>query len=570
MRSSVSVLVCVVLAALACDRAHGVMVSDYMDIRELTLPEVHPPPGCLDRTENVQLCGPGPGFPAGISNAGDVYGIVETNFPHLHHNEDGIQWLRRNSYVGENTGKAHPFLFSLPDITPFQSDLDNFVISQAFREVLQPFGVELSEQTFVEDAGGGTPDDPGKKWAFVDANDNFRYKAVRQADGSANVYNQKTKAVHWGENPEIPGNRTLNSVTSEGFVSGMINVANFHTGALDPTTNTIFDLDTGIGAGGNNHGLVVTPSSSSGVGTVSRISSIHAISEVNPFGRLQNLSVDGVFGISDANVIVGEHQGDAIKIEPLAEASGDGFPQWGDFTVMEKLGDANAFASSVSDSDPAYAIGSSSSQGVVWNVNDGTIAGNFGLFNRPLMINPAGTIAVGLSGRRQVPVMWTTDDGWANSTMIAINEILDAMPSADDWIELTSVRGVNDAGQIVGNGTKLDFSTGAYLLDTLALLAVLKGDVDNDGNVNNLDITPFIAALAAGNEAAFLVGFPDGSYAAADIDMIGGPNNLDITPFIALLASAAGQSAAVPEPASLALLALSALTAGRPRSKTRA
>jgi len=80
------------------------------------------------------------------------------------------------------------------------------------------------------------------------------------------------------------------------------------------------------------------------------------------------------------------------------------------------------------------------------------------------------------------------------------------------------------------------------------------GDVNNDGVADNLDITPFIAALAAENETGFGQAYPEGSYAAADVDGSGRPNNLDITPFIDLLTAAASESAAVPEPASLVLL----------------
>ena len=56
-------------------------------------------------------------------------------------------------------------------------------------------------------------------------------------------------------------------------------------------------------------------------------------------------------------------------------------------------------------------------------------------------------------------------------------------------------------------------------------LAGLPGDVNNDGEVNNLDITSFIAALAAVDEAAFLAEVPGGSYSNADLDGSGMPNN---------------------------------------------
>ena len=102
------------------------------------------------------------------------------------------------------------------------------------------------------------------------------------------------------------------------------------------------------------------------------------------------------------------------------------------------------------------------------------------------------------------------------------------------------------------------------MLSIIHNFAVLKGDIDDDGSVNNLDITPFIAALAAEDETAFLSTFPGGNYAAADVDMSGLPNNLDITPFIGLLTAAGSNATAVPEPGSLACIAL-ALMMGRRR-----
>lgn len=105
-------------------------------------------------------------------------------------------------------------------------------------------------------------------------------------------------------------------------------------------------------------------------------------------------------------------------------------------------------------------------------------------------------------------------------------------------------------------------------ISTVVELRVLKGDVDNDGSIDNFDITPFIAALPAANEAAFLIQFPTGNYAAADIDMNGTPDNLDITPFIALLAAAGTNATAVPAPTSIVCFVLT-LMIGAKRSAKR-
>ena len=59
-----------------------------------------------------------------------------------------------------------------------------------------------------------------------------------------------------------------------------------------------------------------------------------------------------------------------------------------------------------------------------------------------------------------------------------------------------------------------------------AIESVLLGDVNLDGTVNFLDISPFIAILATG-------GFQD----EADLDQNDSVNFLDISPFIAALSS---------------------------------
>ena len=59
-----------------------------------------------------------------------------------------------------------------------------------------------------------------------------------------------------------------------------------------------------------------------------------------------------------------------------------------------------------------------------------------------------------------------------------------------------------------------------------AIESVLLGDVNLDGRVNFLDISPFIAILTTGD-------FQD----EADLDQNGSVNFLDISPFIAALSS---------------------------------
>jgi len=92
---------------LACPSdVQALQPEDYLGIRILQPPSPHPaedPTRCTP--VGGQTCGPGPAYPAGITDAGDVFGHVETNYPHVHHFEEGIRWLRRDSYMGDNVGK---------------------------------------------------------------------------------------------------------------------------------------------------------------------------------------------------------------------------------------------------------------------------------------------------------------------------------------------------------------------------------------------------------------------------------------------------------------------------------
>lgn len=114
-------------------------------------------------------------------------------------------------------------------------------------------------------------------------------------------------------------------------------------------------------------------------------------------------------------------------------------------------------------------------------------------------------------------------------------------------------------------GDALGWDTSAlYTTGTLTVVPQLTlGDVNGDGNVDNLDITPFVMALM-NDQASFYLLYPDGEYWAADCYADGNVDNLDITPFVEILT---GGGEAVPGPATLSLLALGALALIRRRSR---
>jgi len=108
------------------------------------------------------------------------------------------------------------------------------------------------------------------------------------------------------------------------------------------------------------------------------------------------------------------------------------------------------------------------------------------------------------------------------------------------------------ATRLDDQGEPIETSEFSNAVQVVGDLPVLKGDVNGDGEVNNLDITAFIRALSVGGSVddpaqrlAFEALVPGGIFAAADVRMEGLVNNLDITPFIELLAQA-GSAAAGP------------------------
>jgi plastocyanin len=112
---------------------------------------------------------------------------------------------------------------------------------------------------------------------------------------------------------------------------------------------------------------------------------------------------------------------------------------------------------------------------------------------------------------------------------------------------------------------------GSSMQASVVVRALLKpGDMNTDGAVNNLDIAPFVLALT--NAPAYQAQYPGYDPAeGGDVNDDGDLNNLDIAPFVALLTGGTGAvpsslAALVPEPASLATLALAPLALMRRRA----
>ena len=536
--------------------ATAILIEDYVAIRILEPSDPRPvpddPEGC--RNQSRQNCvAIGPAYAAGISDAGDVFGHMETNHPHEHHWEAPIRWLRGDKYKGDFLGTF-----------PLDGELWPCAIDGRTRGLharwVSPDGIAT---------GKGNPG----------------IYHIDIASGEVTIVGLGVSGQKASGNLVI----TWEAANSEAVC------------ATDPRVTSVSDVS-----------LIQPPFAPENRGVVHEI------------GSTQNPTA-----INDRGVIVGYFDPSCIDFPGFAPfCSGQSLPmkieptgdnQWGPVVAMEELREESngSRVLDLSNTDPGFAIGTSEPSpnqrhGVIWNTVTGEIVQDLGVFNLPHRINSTGDI---IAGTRQnnfftpkEPVIWSSDDQWQTVNVLTIQEIMDAIPGGEHWAELSLARqppsfgdphnmgssspiAVNAHGQLLVMGTMFeeapieeltqwprDIATGAtcsddrypcgipFILDPL-VLSLLIGDVNRDSAVNNLDITPFIAALAAADEAAFLTQFPSGNYAAADIDMSGSANNLDITPFIGLLTAAGSNATAVPEPSSLVCVAL-VLMMGRRRRPT--
>ena len=546
----------VILTWAGTAMARSVTAEDYT-VRILEPPAEYPGADCALYSGFELPCGRGPGFAGGLDNDGNVIGPLETTYPHEISAQDLGVWLRSTGYAGEIRSKF------------------KMIPGQTYRGGPVDFP--------------GPPEDP-RAYGFIAVrkvtSEGIMYGVANIGNGSLARYDIATD--EW---------RSLGfgGIGGRGNNLGiMVDGAKAPGAAFGEFDSRIFDTNQ-VSANGpfgvQDEGVIQTFPPPFFTDAVS-------LSDIN-----------------DDNIIVGSYD-DAVDSFPNARGVPvkivmDGPNHWSeDYVAMEELSEpGTSRAYQISNGTPPFAIGWSDDEntrkhGVLWNVDTGELLVDFGgdICGHAVCgvhdISPDGTMVVGARttgfgpfAEREHFVAWT-DDGWATHHEVSAIEILEAGLGGAEHIEqITRLTGINDSGQVTAQGLiKGEF--GEYLtpgvsnwdatvatdpncplsdpgvwkagngcgipllLDTISFSQILRGDVNADGEVNNLDITDFIGALAAADEAAFLAAFPGGDYVAADVDASGEVNNLDITPFITALTAAAGNSAAVPEPATLGLLAL--------------
>ena len=166
------------------------------------------------------------------------------------------------------------------------------------------------------------------------------------------------------------------------------------------------------------------------------------------------------------------------------------------------------------------------------NISGGTIGDCLDAFSDSLVNISGGTLGVNLRGQADAEI------NLFGSDFILDGVLLDASLTAGEAFtildrEVTLTGLLADGSPIsydlnLVNGSNADFlSADATLTVTLVSTEVILGDCDQDGDVDFLDIAPFIEILST---AAVL--------AEADCNLDGDVNFLDIAPFIVILTGA--------------------------------
>ena len=348
----------------------------------------------------------------GISNDGDLFGdaIWDQDPEHREHFEQPVRWLRSTGYAPEivNGGQKH---------------------------ILHPC------------CGG--------------------------EEGSEVVPGETHWGLHSGELRATPSRRHR-GVTPDGIAIGDLHVRNAWIYLYDIKNDILTTMVPGKPTGTNAHGLVTATWSSCcgshGSGYYSKVLDVNASQDSDP--KFEVAAWRPTFGsgdpfpyaINNENIIVGnvgsifDTERQPMKMLPTGENA------WSDPIVLEDLESAGTEGGAIiaqstvldisNNADRPFGAGVSGSHGIVWDIEAGTVAADFGTLTEVWQISGDGTKVAGLRREfgippREIPTVWSTDDGWNTFTELDLNAALDpelALSGSALWVELADIDGVNDAG----------------------------------------------------------------------------------------------------------------------------
>ena len=330
-------------------------------------------------------------------------------------------------------------------------------------------------------------------------------------------------------------------VNGAGISSGRAISAGWDTFQYNVDTQEWFNLGGNEGHGSNSFGKAVDDT-----GTV-------LLQDGSEAGKTWGNPWD----INDFDVVVGwiNSPREAALWKPSAVDAHD----WGSVVILPPApgGSSDGRAYNISDSDPGFAAGISKDgdevwHGMVWNTETETTAADFGDDTLVNFINSAGTMVAGSAGGSARLWVRSADD-WSTWDVLDPNTLLGSIGGGGDWASLDDIDGVNDAGQAVGGGTLIGGEPSSFLIQ-LPGLGCSPGDADSDGDVDDDDLSLLLANWGSETATCAQGEFSDDS-----------PVNDDDLSL--LLANWTGPgSGPVPEPATLAVLALGALALRRRRT----
>jgi len=266
--------------------------------------------------------------------------------------------------------------------------------------------------------------------------------------------------------------------------------------------------------------------------------------------------VGNPWDINDHDVIVGwtSSPRQAALWKPSAVDAHD----WGEVVVLPELANLDTRAYNISDSDPGFAAGISMDgigiwHGMVWNTETEALAADFGMDTQPTLIHSAGTMVAGSSGGSAALCVRTADD-WTTWEELDPNTLLASVDGGADWESLDNLAGVNDSGQLVGTGRLDGGDRSPFVLSTGEPQVAGMGDADRDSDVDDDDLSLLLANW----------GSPTAGWGQGEFNGVPPVDDDDLSLLLANWTGSLGE--AIPEPTTLALLALGGLALRRRRT----